>query len=294
MTSAAAKYLWDLLCDLPSQKRRGIRLVMLRAYFDESGTGQPPVFTLGGFIASSEQWAKFTDAWQTVLDMPLKLDYFKLDDAIHFKGPFSGWSVERRNERILLLNDVIAEHVATGFCFTFNLEDFEIFFKNNVLVQWPYNSVYYFGVMSLILSLGDNRRSMGIDSPIQLIFDDGVKEKSFLQGMWDYARSDTEWADRMNTIGSPYFLDDKQVLPLQAADMMAGLGRYHWMARYRGQPYPLPNLIRDPTRPVIHTSNFDRHDFWEFLKQRNQRAGRFVSYTFGNLKGFANSAHKRP
>ncbi len=43
-------------------------------YFDESGMheggtlGASPVVVMAGFIDKTDQWAKFTDEWQAILD----------------------------------------------------------------------------------------------------------------------------------------------------------------------------------------------------------------------------------
>lgn len=36
---------------------------MMEAYVDDSGTGDPPVFLLAGFVGRAERWAEFSERW---------------------------------------------------------------------------------------------------------------------------------------------------------------------------------------------------------------------------------------
>ena len=69
-------------------------LLMLKAYLDDSSMGQAPVYVLAGWVASAKVWAPFADAWDKVLRMSPRIEYFKFDDAMTFDGPFRGMSEE--------------------------------------------------------------------------------------------------------------------------------------------------------------------------------------------------------
>ena len=57
-------------------KARNRGLLMLKAYVDASGSGDPQWFVMAGYVATSEEWAKFSEDWQKKLDLA-RLDYFK-------------------------------------------------------------------------------------------------------------------------------------------------------------------------------------------------------------------------
>jgi hypothetical protein len=67
--------------------------LVLRAYIDDSHTVQT-AFVLAGYIATAENWAAFSDDWQEVLDMPPRLERFKMADA------HGTWSDEQWNARL--------------------------------------------------------------------------------------------------------------------------------------------------------------------------------------------------
>src|SRR5436305_305419 len=95
-------------------KRRNRILVMLQAYFDDSlgGNfhGRPMVLVLGGFIATAEAWAAFSDEWQRILDFPPRISVFKMNDAMLGKGELRGVPKDVRDEKIKLLASTANDH----------------------------------------------------------------------------------------------------------------------------------------------------------------------------------------
>ncbi|MGH7193684.1 MAG: hypothetical protein ACREJM_09145 [Candidatus Saccharimonadales bacterium] len=72
-------------------------LVMLRAYFDDSGTHQnSDVILIGGLIGTREQWDKFEAAWAAKLAEPLpskpRLRRFHLSECNACDGDFAAYS----------------------------------------------------------------------------------------------------------------------------------------------------------------------------------------------------------
>jgi hypothetical protein len=98
-----------------------LMILQPQAIIDDSGTEpQSRVFVLGGFIASAADWAKFSIDWQTVLDQPPKLSYFKLTEAMSLsaKGQFArhrGWNETKRDSRLIDLAHVIGNTLQSAF-----------------------------------------------------------------------------------------------------------------------------------------------------------------------------------
>ena len=56
---------------LPSDEREGM-LLMLRAYFDDSGShADSEIVTIGGLVGTVAQWTEFDDRWKALLAEPL-------------------------------------------------------------------------------------------------------------------------------------------------------------------------------------------------------------------------------
>jgi hypothetical protein len=62
--------------------------MVLQAFVDDSGIGQPPVYILAGWIADAAKWADFLTEWDRVLRMSPRIRYFKFAEAM-------GWGVRR-------------------------------------------------------------------------------------------------------------------------------------------------------------------------------------------------------
>jgi hypothetical protein len=54
----------------------------LQAYVDESGVARDSAFfVVAGFLASHQEWARFTDDWDAALKEPPRVEYFKAAEA---------------------------------------------------------------------------------------------------------------------------------------------------------------------------------------------------------------------
>jgi hypothetical protein len=56
-------------------------LMVLNAYVDASGKGDPKLLVLAGYIATAETWIEFSKEWQSRLDQA-GMPYFKMNDAV--------------------------------------------------------------------------------------------------------------------------------------------------------------------------------------------------------------------
>jgi hypothetical protein len=73
---------------------------VIRGYFDNSGDEEDPqhkVLTVGGFLASEDQWAQFEGKWRSNLDV-FGLAYLHMKKFAHFLGPFHVFKGERPTE----------------------------------------------------------------------------------------------------------------------------------------------------------------------------------------------------
>ncbi|MEZ5888895.1 MAG: hypothetical protein R3D52_00720 [Xanthobacteraceae bacterium] len=73
-------------------------MVMLAAYFDDSGThDRSRIVVWGGFLGTCEQWATFDQAWRKKLARPLEgkppLKKFSVTDCQARRNEFEGYSV---------------------------------------------------------------------------------------------------------------------------------------------------------------------------------------------------------
>ena len=92
--------------------------MMLRAFFDESGTNplSDPALVMGGFLGSVEEWERATERWDEVLAESPKIDYFKRKECFSLDGQFKGFSRITADAKANALAQVVASFDLQGFC----------------------------------------------------------------------------------------------------------------------------------------------------------------------------------
>ena len=210
----------------------------LKAYIDDSGVGQQSIYALAGWIASTEKWSAFSQEWEAVLRMPPSVRYFKLQELRAASGEFAGISEQSRREKLRLLIRIIEEHDLLGISATISRDTFENYYKERNpekmlidgekrLVTNPFRRPYFFLSYTLMVRALLQLYKNGITDKIDFIFDDQVIERDNIERL---GRDLQLWKTKNIITGPvaqmvgdpPYFLSDREVIPLQAADLHAG------------------------------------------------------------------------
>jgi hypothetical protein len=135
---------------------------------------------------------------------------------------------------------IIQEHVIVGISCALPYAAFNNTFRKSLFIKEVYRSPFFFAFFSLIDLLRQRQSKLELDEPVDFIFDKQVMEKSAIFEAWDAFSSHP---DRIGSLlgSTPIFADDKEVLPLQAADMTAWVMRRRWIERASGaQKVALP------------------------------------------------------
>jgi hypothetical protein len=233
----AADQIWRLVLGFPSD-RRGNRLFMIlsaQAAVDDSGSEpQSQFFVLGGFIASADNWAAFSDEWQAALDQKPRLAYFKMKEAARLKDQFDkkrGWTEELRDERIATLCHIIKSRVSIRIHAKiehahFNKHIRSLPIPNRMLFS---DSPYSLLFQQLILAVAVRGDLYGLTTPCDFIFDEQEGFSAEVQAQWSTFKEtlrENSRSDLPTLVGDmPIFRDEKCFLPLQAADL------YAWQVR---------------------------------------------------------------
>jgi hypothetical protein len=135
------------LAGMAEQKRVRRRWAIVQAYIDDSGErSHAPVLVLAGFIAPYSQWEKFIPDWQGMLDMPCRIEYFKMNEAkcapAKPKGQFAGWSREKTDERVAIAYSVIEDHAHFQLSCIVDLDPFYKIFEEPVFERRAINPFY--------------------------------------------------------------------------------------------------------------------------------------------------------
>jgi hypothetical protein len=203
--------IWEVapyLCGLPTEVAKRTVLLVLKAFFDETGKGDPHFFAMGGFIARAEEWAKFNDDWRSVLDEPPRLEYFHMTEAV----------AQKDFGRIKELGAIIRRHKFQPFLVEISMDDYNTLVRGHVgpHMDSPYFLAYYL-IISLVIQWElDN----DIDEPVDFIFDEQYAESDGVQAAFTPIIESMPPEIRRRFGSRPIHVDDKKHPPLQAADML--------------------------------------------------------------------------
>lgn len=79
VVNAPRDYVRALTCGMTKADRERRLLVMLRAYLDESSSGDSHGrFVIAGFVAFCHEWEDFAELWAAVLAAPPSVPYFRM------------------------------------------------------------------------------------------------------------------------------------------------------------------------------------------------------------------------
>jgi hypothetical protein len=112
--------------------------MVIQAFVDESASD--PVFVMGGYSATAERWAAFSEAWGAELAREPKLAYFKTKEAASRSGCFDIFTPDQRDSRVSNFVKIINDHVLYGFAVGVNDREYRevIKGKSSCTLDSPY------------------------------------------------------------------------------------------------------------------------------------------------------------
>jgi hypothetical protein len=209
----AAARIRGLVSGFPGDRGRLREFLVLQAYVDASGKGDPRLLVIAGYIATAEVWAQFSKAWQARLDCA-QIPVFKMNKMAG-RPEIAGWFY-----RLIEEHDIKASIAC--IINTAELVEVEKSVKYPSYVSNP-NSAdnpYYWGFKYIIAILAERQRQLNLLEPIDFIFDYD-SEQSKIPRAWEIMKKAAR-ADISVLMGDmPIFRDDTKTMPLQAADLYA-------------------------------------------------------------------------
>jgi hypothetical protein len=204
--------------------------MILQAYIDDSRTNArraPRIFMLGGLVSTVDRWADFSNTWRAGLHKEPRLEYFKLFEALSLTKQFcpsNGWTGSLRDERLCAFADIAKQHALYGISCSMNQGDYDDFvkaFSRHKELEDPYFLCFY----QIVDAITSARDLFPPADELDYIFD--VQGDVGLRAVhwWDRLKAVAPWREVSHLGSTPVHRDDKVFLPLQAADLYAGLRR---------------------------------------------------------------------
>lgn len=210
-------------------------MLMLTAYLDETGRSRDDVqkfVGMAGFVAPALNWEFFEPAWRAALKS-FDIDHFHMREFAHSKGTFKGWEEKQRQDLFGKLLRVINESGAMPVGSILRLDEFRNLLKAS---REHLPDPYYICMVNCIGIISAVVAHTGADKPA-LVFSEQAEFKSNALRLFDQVMRNFQFARR---VLPPAFSDMREVVPLQAADIVA----YEMQKEYERLLYRPDNKAR--------------------------------------------------
>ena len=191
---------------------------MLKAFIDDSGSGDTKYFVMAGYLGSVSAWECFDERWRSVLDHSPRVPYFHAVEAnsLRSDGVWAGITEQERDSKIDGLIEVIKSLDIQAVYVRLKQSDYNEIFKGKVPEKWD---SWYYCLFSSFVSLSGLvlAEGFGSEGPIEFVFDNHEKYKKHGQQFYEGSRL----LIQEQTAPNIHFRDDKDLPPLQAADLLA-------------------------------------------------------------------------
>lgn len=226
-----------LVSGYKADKRARKVLVVLQGYIDDSGSDKraDKRLVLAGYIQTAEVWAAFSDDWALALAADRSLP------SLHMIKSFRGFSDRERAQKLDKLAAVIAKHRPLSIEVSVSRKDYTEILQANM--PYDFRHPYFPCFVGVLQAVSQTLIEEGLSGPIDLIFDDqGNVGHSAVLWYSPFKLADPKLAAILG--GTPIFRSDEDVLPLQAADMLAWHVRRVSEPEYSSRDEEIANAIR--------------------------------------------------
>ncbi len=245
----------SFLSGIPECRRRKRILVAIQGFVDESGTKDGQKFVFSALLSDAEKWAHFSDEWDACLKMSPRIQYFKMDNAAGLDGEFYGFTERQRDEKLRALCQVVNTLEPTEVSAVEDMQKFAMTLGADD--RRPLSEYYFFPFHTININVAYTVGDMGITQPYEIFFDEHKIFGPRAKAWYPVVRSLQEKTIQDLMPIEPLFRSDRDVLPLQAADLFAWLVRQR---NTRGDTFELSWL--DEELSGVKRSRFTTRNSW--------------------------------
>lgn len=192
---------------------------MLVAYVDDSvGRRDDERLFLAGYVTRADIWDGFRAAWIAELRRAPAISSFHMVEAQNLRGPFKGWAPADRDAKVMALARLVGAFRLFSFECSVSLTEHRALFPGKV----PFGLARPYGLCAhgVAANLARHFHAKGFRDPISFVFDTQEGADKDLTAIWPWIRaaSPGPWRDLLGE--APRFVDDREDVALQAADLL--------------------------------------------------------------------------
>jgi hypothetical protein len=198
--------------------------VVLEGFVDDSGTSHGKVAVLAGFLSTAEKWQIFSDELELLCEQDPKTPDFKMEKA---HGPRAYWWAGRQelDKRIEDVGALIRKHAMYRIDSVMPISAYDGIVRGriNPKIDSPYFLLFY----AVMLSAAEFMEKIGMEGTADFVFDEQGKVGQECASFYPEIKERVAGRVRIRLGSAPIFRDDKDILPIKAADFFAWQIRRH-------------------------------------------------------------------
>lgn len=202
---------------------------MLTAYLDESSDDR--VYTVAGFMTTAESWKPFSADWEATLKTDPKISHFKMHGVLTSKTNrvFKNYSKQQRIDKTESLISVLNTHLSAKTDLAGSVVMDVKAYKEILepILSPKLRNPYLWCFQGILVGYSSWIREILPGQKTDFVFDDNKKEFRDALKLYKRVADLPPFVESKPYVGTIEPGDDKTVMPLQAADMLAGQVRLY-------------------------------------------------------------------
>jgi hypothetical protein len=192
--------------------------LMFKAYLDDSGThGSSSVAVVAGYISTAIRWQSFNKEWRRLLHKE-RVRFVHMADLESLRGQFSpeqGWTKERREAFLRRSSKIIVSRARGVVGSAVSIADWKKTMPQDLKKE--FGGAYGWCAHECVVAWHQWRKEFAPNQRCQFVFETGTEGRGQVdRRMNELVKSHQEF---YGVVG--YGFNDKTLLPLHAADMIA-------------------------------------------------------------------------
>lgn len=247
--------------------------MVLQAFIDESYDDDSGIFVMAGCIATAAAWAQFSKEWQKMLPK-----WGVLDKHGNYHFHLQEMTTPERKRNVSIFFDTLYRYSLGFISVKINRKELKRAQARisvpNMNIDWAYSADPYFLSLHFMIDKFQQVRAemqdYFSDKKVDFYFDNHIDKKIIISSWEDNLKRKPEETKKYYG-ATPRFEDDKVLLPLQGADLIAGLIRRGYMEGKSGDEIAeldvlgITRTIKKETIRIVIEYNED--EITSYLKQ---------------------------
>ncbi|HKW27003.1 MAG TPA: DUF3800 domain-containing protein [Terriglobales bacterium] len=208
------------------------------------------IISLCALVHRKEKWDAFSDDWDKELATEPAIKYLHMREARPCEGQFKGWKPLQRDMKLIALTEVILRHNPHIVMCWFSSRDWDE--KVGKIAPVDVRPAYIPCFLGIVTKVAEFHHEQGINIPTDYVFDEQNEVGKIALFWYDIIKAMAKPPVAALMGSTPVFRNDEDILPLQAADLVAWHMRRSKERRKLDPELAATERVEELTRAEVH------------------------------------------